>query len=97
MEEKSTELPVVVPSEPGIGNRHDSMLIYLYVKYTLSFCCNCRKEVVRKRLEYLARQVTALYEPLVCESSTVAHSYGKIGGPPSKPKYDLLTDSEQVP
>ena len=81
LEEKtSTEIPLVVASERGVGQ--------WYI---------CRKQ------NGLESPAIAGDSP-VCviayrSSSKAGHvkSCLNMGGPPSKPKYSLVTDSEQVP
>jgi hypothetical protein len=96
-EKKSTEIPPVVASERGKGQTRG------YVPG------GCRAPVSDLRLASrtgLESPATAGDSP-VGESeqqrweflSTTGHvqSGGNLGGPSSKPKYSLVTDSEQVP
>ncbi len=56
--------------------------------------------IERNRVETGPQWVTAPYVEDRCRDMSKAghvQSCLKMGGPPSKPKYSLVTDSEQVP
>ncbi len=81
LEEKtSTEIPLVVASERGVGQ----------------WC-------IGDKLNGLERPAIAGDSPVGVNTNASLSRAGhvkpclNVGGPPSKPKYSLVTDSEQVP